>query len=413
MAVGNTDILVIGGGAAGFFSAIHAKAGRQKARVVIAEKTGKLLSKVLVSGGGRCNVTHYQLDNNELITHYPRGRGVLKWALRKWGVTNTIRWFEAHNVKLKTEEDGRMFPITDNSQTVADALLDTARELGIEVMTKLGIAKIEKQNNVFLITTDKGETFESRAVIIAAGGYTKPEHYQYLADMGLTIIPPAPSLFTFNIPDKKLHELMGISTFGSKVKVAGTPDWYEGPMLITHWGLSGPAILKASAWLAHDLQAADYKYTVLTDWTGMGEEAAREVFESSLLMHSAKKISNTNPFDLPGRLWDYILEKARVSPDKLCRDLSKPDKNRIIENSVRCEFKAKGKTTFKEEFVTAGGVSTSDIDHDTMGAKQIPGLFFAGEILDIDGVTGGYNFQAAWATGYVAGSSAGKYLIGG
>lgn len=402
----------MGGGAAGFFSAIHAKASRSKARVVIAEKTGKLLSKVLVSGGGRCNVTFNQTDNNELLKYYPRGRALLKWALRKWSVTNTIRWFEAHEVALKTEEDGRMFPVTDNSETVANALYDAAVKAGVEIVTKTGINAIEPQaGGGFLVHTDTGESFVAKAVIVAPGGFAKNEQFDFLRDLGLTIVPPVPSLFTFNISDKKLHELMGISTFGSKVKVAGAGDWFDGPVLITHWGLSGPAILRASSWLARELSEMNYKFNLLVDWTSMGEETGREVLTSSLLMQSAKQIGNANPFDLPGRLWEFILERAKVAPDKLCRDLSKPDKNRILEQSIRCEFAVKGKTTFKEEFVTAGGVATSSIDHDTMAAKEIPGLFFAGEIIDMDGITGGFNFQAAWATGYMAGSSAGKYLI--
>ncbi len=412
--IGDTDILVVGGGAAGFFAANHAKSSRQKARVIITEKTGKLLSKVIVSGGGRCNVTHNQTDNNELLLAYPRGKAILKWALRKWSVTNTIRWFEAHGVTLKTEADGRMFPMTDNSETIANCLYDSAIELGIEVHIKTSIVSFKPlPEKGFLVTTDSGDSFKTKAIILASGGYNKLEQYQYLMDLGINIESPVPSLFTFNISDKKLHALMGVSTFGSKIKIMGAGDWYEGPVLITHWGLSGPAILKASAWLAPELAAMDYKYTVLVDWTGMGEEAGRDVFASALRMHAAKKISNVNPFDLPGRLWEFILDRAKIDPDKLCRDLSKPEKNRILENSIRCDFKAKGKTTFKEEFVTAGGVSTSEIDHDTMAAKKVPGLFFAGEIIDMDGITGGYNFQAAWATGYVAGSSAGKYLIGG
>jgi predicted Rossmann fold flavoprotein len=291
-------------------------------------------------------------------------------------------------------------------------LYSTAAEQGVEIILKTGIKSIKPgEFKGFKVCTDKEEWFHTKAIIIAAGGLNKIENYNFISDLGIEIIPPVPSLFTFNIPDKKLHVLMGISTLGSKVKIAGTKEWYDGPILITHWGLSGPVVLKASSWLARELAEMQYKFTCLVDWTSMGEEKGRDVLQASLLMQNAKQIGNANPFDLPARLWDFILEKARVPQEKLCRDLSKPDKNRILENSIRCEFNARGKTTFKEEFVIAGGVSTAEINHDTMGSKKVPGLFFAGEIMDIDGITGGYNFQAAWATAYLAGSSAGKYLI--
>lgn len=400
--------MIIGGGAAGFFASIHAKATKNNLRVVIAEKSGKLLSKVLVSGGGRCNVTHNQTDNAELLMAYPRGRSLLKWALRKWSVTNTIRWFETHGVELKTEADGRMFPATDSSQTIANAILDSAEKLGVEVHTGLGLEKITVKDDGFhCLFNDKSEWI-SRRVIIATGGFPKKEQFDFITSLGIEIEDPVPSLFTFNIPDKDLHALMGISTIESKIKIESMPDWYEGPVLITHWGLSGPAVLKASSYLAKELHAANYKYTILVDWSAMGEETAREVLDSNLLMNSAKKLINTNPFDLPGRLWEFILQRSKVSAEKICRDLSKKEKNQILEQTVRCKFKANGKTTFKEEFVTAGGVITSEIDHDTMQSKKIKGLYFAGEVINMDGITGGFNFQAAWATGYLAGSSAAK-----
>jgi predicted Rossmann fold flavoprotein len=408
MPVVEADVVVIGGGAAGYFSAIHAKASKPGTRVMIAEKSSKVLGKVLVSGGGRCNVTFDQPDFTELLKNYPRGRSLLKWVLRKWGVTNTVRWFEAHGVVLKTEADGRMFPVTDDSKTIADTLQKAASDLGISLHLSCGITKIEKIDTGFLLRTSGGSFFHTKSVIIACGGFPKLEQFEFLSSLGIEIVPPVPSLFTFNIPDKELHALMGLSTAESKIKIAGIDNWFTGPVLITHWGLSGPAVLRASAWLARELHDMNYKYTVLVDWTSMGEEKARDTMGSNILMHSAKKVSNINPFDLPSRLWEFILTRSKVPEDKLCRDLTKAEKNKILENSIRSEFKANGKTTFKEEFVTAGGVAISEINIDNLECRRIPGMYFAGEIIDMDGITGGFNFQAAWATGYIAGSSAVK-----
>lgn len=401
------DILIVGGGAAGFFAAIHAKASKASAKVCIIEKSNKLLSKVLVSGGGRCNVTHNQTDLNELIKAYPRGKALLKWALRKWGVSNTIRWFEAHGVQLKTEEDGRMFPTTDDSRTIAGALLNAAEQLGVEIRIQTGIITFQKTDGGFEVNTGKG-TLNCKQLILACGGFPKPEQYKFLTFHGIEITEPVPSLFTFNIPNPELHKLMGVSSPWGRIKVAGIDGWFEGPVLITHWGLSGPAVLKASSFLAVDLHKLNYTFPVMVDWTGLGEEAAREHFVSHLLMHAAKKIVNANPFNFAQRLWEYLLEKAGVPQDKPCRELNKSEKNKLLEWCISSEFQAEGKTTFKEEFVTAGGVSVSDIDNNTMMSKKVPGLYFAGEIIDMDGITGGFNFQAAWATGYIAGSSAAR-----
>lgn len=399
--------MVVGGGAAGFFSAIHAKASKPAAKVAILEKSQKLLSKVLVSGGGRCNVTHDETDLTELLKAYPRGKSLLKWALRKWGVSNTIRWFESHGVTLKTEEDGRMFPTTDDSRTIAGALLNAAEQLGIEIELGCGVHSIQPNSDGFKLETAAGN-IQCKNLILACGGFPKYEQYLFLSQMGLEIVKPVPSLFTFNIPDPELHKLMGVSSPWGRIKVSGMDGWYEGPVLITHWGLSGPAVLKASAFLAKELNHTNYQFTTIVDWTGMGEETAREHFVSHMLMHAAKKIVNSNPFQFPQRLWEYLLAKAGIQEDKPTRDLSKSAKNKLLEYCIRSEFEARGKTTFKDEFVTCGGVSISEIDSNTMMSKKIPGLYFAGEIVDIDGITGGFNFQAAWATGYVAGSSAAK-----
>ncbi|MBL7812264.1 MAG: NAD(P)/FAD-dependent oxidoreductase [Bacteroidetes bacterium] len=409
------DILVLGGGAAGFFAAIHAKASKPGANVVILEKSNKVLAKVLISGGGRCNVTHNDTDNSSLIKNYPRGRALLKWPLRKWGVTNTIRWFERHGVMLKTEEDGRMFPESDSSESIAGALTDEVSRLGIPWHLRSGVSRIEQAESHFEVYLDNGNLWNARRVIVACGGFPKLESYAFLQNLGLEIVPPVPSLFTFDIKDPKLHELMGISTLGSRVKAEGMEaedgqGWFEGPVLITHWGLSGPAVLKASAWLARGLYDKKYNFRLFTDWSGLGEEKARESLISLWLMNAAKQVGNVSPFGMASRLWGYLLQRAGVPADKLCRDLTKHERNKLVELCVRCPFDVRGKTTFKEEFVTAGGVASQEVEKDSMESKKVPGLFFAGEILDIDGITGGFNFQAAWSTGQMAGVSAAHSL---
>ncbi len=404
--------MVVGAGAAGFFAAINAKAVKPQKRVLIIEKTGKILSKVLVSGGGRCNVTHNETDLAALLTNYPRGKGLLKWTLRKWSVTNTIRWFERHGVALKTEEDGRMFPVTNKSSTIIDCLMQTAQNLGVQWETKTGMELLRPLNGGgFEVETSSGQLISAKTVILACGGWAKSEQYDFLRELGIEIINPVPSLFTFNVPDTPLKELQGVSVPWGRVKITGMEGgtdngWFAGPVLITHWGLSGPAVLKASAFLARNLEEVNYVATALVDWTGMGEEKARSLFEADLLMNAAKKIINVNPFGLPKRLWVHILNASAIDEDKTVRDLSKSEKNKILEFAVRTPLNIQGKTTFKEEFVTAGGVATTEVDKDSMESKSIPGLFFAGEILDVDGITGGFNFQAAWSTGYVAGVKA-------
>jgi len=405
----HTDLLIVGGGAAGYFAALHAKTAKPAKKVFIIEKSNKVLAKVAISGGGRCNVTHNEPDLTAILEHYPRGRGLLKWALRKWGVTNTIRWFERHGVPLKTEEDGRMFPVTDDSATVVDCLLNEAERLGVECMIGTGLKAFEPiAPKGFRVLTEKGGVIITKTLILACGGFPKLTQFDFIANHGIEVTEPVPSLFTFNIPDKELHSLMGNSVPGCKVRVTGMDSgpekgWFSGPVLITHWGLSGPAVLKASAFLARELHAANYNVNVMVDWTGMGEEKARSLWESDLLMNAAKKIVNTNPFSFPSRLWNLLLQRSGVNEDTVVRELSKQDKNRLLENCIRCPFVVKGKTTFKEEFVTAGGVSIAEIDKDTLECRKFPGLFFAGEIIDMDGVTGGFNFQAAWSTGYLAG----------
>jgi predicted Rossmann fold flavoprotein len=405
----DTEILVVGGGAAGFFAAIHAKASKPAKRVHIIEKSNKVLAKVLISGGGRCNVTYNEPDLTAILEHYPRGRGILKWAIRKWGVTNTMRWFGRNGVPLKVEEDGRIFPVSDSSASIAGCLTSVAARLGVTWETHTGLKSIKPlEGGGFEALTETGNTIRTSVVLLACGGFPKLSMFSFITDLGIEVEPPVPSIFTFNIADPSLHALKGVSVPWGKVRVAGMDagnekGWFSGPILITHWGLSGPAVLKSSAWLARELAACNYSFTVLVDWSGLGEEKGRSLFEADLLMNSAKKIVNVNPFTLPSRLWEYLIVRAGINSDTVVRDLAKTDKNRLLEQCIRCLWQAEGKTTFKEEFVTAGGVASHEVDKDTLECRKVPGLYFAGEILDIDGVTGGFNFQAAWSTGYVAG----------
>lgn len=395
------NIIVIGGGAAGFFAAVNAAEFHPGARVTILEKSNKLLQKVLVSGGGRCNVTHACFDNGLLVKHYPRGEKELRSAFSKFSTNDTIDWFKKHGVNLKAEADGRMFPATDNSETIANCLLDTAAKLGVEIKLQVSVKEIIPGKK-FTLVTDKGEIHCDK-LIIATGGNPKSESYEWLRKISHTIVSPVPSLFTFNINDKELNKLMGVSVPHAKVKVVNTKLQTEGPLLITHWGLSGPAVLKASAWGARTLNELHYDFTVQVDWLNkFKEDDLREELFFQKENHAPKQIINTNPFELPKRLWEYFLHKAEIKENTRWADVNKKQINTLLHVLMRDEYPVKGKTSFKEEFVTCGGVSLKEIDFATMQSKKVPNLYFAGEILDIDGITGGFNFQSAWTTAWIA-----------
>jgi predicted Rossmann fold flavoprotein len=401
-------IAVIGGGAAGFFGAITCAELNKNAEVTIFEKSKNLLSKVKVSGGGRCNVTHACYENHLLIKKYPRGSKELKKPFAQFSTKETIQWFESRGVKLKTEEDGRIFPVTDNSQTIIDCLINTARDLGVKIVTGCGVRSIQKNNagqTKFRINfSEDSLSFDN--VLIATGGNPNMDSYQWLAAPGHTIVPPVPSLFTFNIPDSKYEGLMGIAVPNASVKIAGTKAEQSGPLLITHWGLSGPSVLRLSAWEARTLSELNYHFSVFINWVpDYTEELLREELKN-IKSANSKKIISVNPlFGLPKRLWERLVSIAQI-PDEL-RWLDIPNKqlNKLIEELLRSQLNVKGKTTFKEEFVTCGGVSLQDINLDTMESLKCQGMYFAGEVLDVDGITGGFNFQSAWTTGYIAGKS--------
>jgi predicted Rossmann fold flavoprotein len=400
-------LVVIGGGAAGFFCAVNAARLNPSLNVVIVEKSSKLLSKVRVSGGGRCNVTHACFEISSLVKKYPRGTNFLKKAFHQFHTTHTIQWFEERGVKLKTEADGRMFSITDSSQTIIDCLLKEANRYGVEIMMNRDVKVIkmvkEKEEENFSLVLANAEIIHADFVVVACGGYPKTSMFDWLTSLGHTIQTPVPSLFTFNMPANPIISLMGVTVENALVKVVGTKLADSGPLLITHWGMSGPAILKLSAWGAMELADKNYKFKILVNWVpSYNEQTLRDTWQAKRNELSATKIINRNPFNLPNRLWLYLLQQSDVKEDIRWADLPGKEQNKLIKNLTAQEFEVKGKTTFKEEFVTCGGINLSEIDVNTMQSKKVENLFFAGEILDVDGITGGFNFQHAWTSGWIA-----------
>jgi len=397
------EIAVIGGGAAGFMAAISCKTHHPGARVFIYEKSDKLLAKVKISGGGRCNVTHACFTNSQLVKFYPRGEKFLKKTFTQFSSTDTVKWFEDRGVKLKTEDDGRMFPVTDDSQTIINCLLRETEKLGISIQLHTPIMGIEKETGKFKLTLRDKIVYVDK-VIIASGGSPKIEGFDWIKRLGHIIEPPVPSLFTFNMPQEPVKALMGVSVGNASVRIPGTKLKTEGALLITHWGMSGPAVLKLSAWGARVLKDFNYQFTIQVNWLGlMNEDEARNILAEEIRLHPKKKISNSNPFQLPGRLYAFLLSKIGIHPEITFTETGKKNQNRLLNTLVNDEYKVEGKTTFKEEFVTCGGVNLGEVSAETMESKVCPGLYFAGEVLDIDGVTGGFNFQAAWTTGFIAG----------
>jgi predicted Rossmann fold flavoprotein len=396
-------IAIIGAGAAGYFAAISCKNHFPEANVSILEKSNKTLAKVKVSGGGRCNVTHACFSISELSKFYPRGEKYLKKSFGIFNTNHTVAWFSTRGVELKTEADNRMFPITDNSQTIIDCLTREAEKLSIDVRLGFGVDSLIKTENGFEITSNK-EIFLFDKIIVATGGNPKSEGFNWLSSFNHEIIPPVPSLFTFNMPSEKTEALMGVATQNTVVRIQGTSLQQQGPLLITHWGMSGPAILKLSAWGARILNDLNYNFTLLVNWTGLAnEEVVREKVMNARLESAKKKIVNANPFDLTARMWEYLLDRVEIKHDIIWSELPKKEQNRLINTLFNDAYKVEGKTTFKEEFVTCGGISLAEVNMNTMESRKQEGLFFAGEVLDIDGVTGGFNFQAAWTTGFIAG----------
>jgi len=399
-------LIVIGGGAAGFFCAINAARLNPNLDVCILEKSNKLLAKVKVSGGGRCNTTHACFEIPELVQKYPRGQNFLKKTFHWFNTNDTIEWFAERGVDLKTEADGRMFPASNESQTIIDCLLKEADKYKVQVQIQTSVEKISiTDTGIFLLQTPS-KIIEANFVCIAAGGFPKAQQFDFITNLGHTIEAPVPSLFTFNMPGNPIMELMGVSVSEAQVKIAGSKITATGPLLITHWGMSGPAILKCSAWGARELANASYQFTIRVNWIPTyAEQDLRNAWPLIRAEQGNTKMGGRNPFELPSRLWVHLLTVSGIDAGASWATLTSGGQNKLIVALTAFECKVSGKTTFKDEFVTCGGIKLSEIDANSMQSKLVKGLYFAGEIMDIDGITGGFNFQNAWTSGWIAAKS--------
>lgn len=398
-------LVVIGGGAGGFFCAVNAARMCPSLLVVLLEKTANLLSKVKVSGGGRCNVTHALFDVVEMSKRYPRGQNFVKKTFHQFFTTDTIQWFEQRGVKLKAEKDGRMFPVSDSSQSIIDCLLQEANFYGIDIRMNADVKQLAKYNEQFAIQLANGQSLHADYVCLATGGYPKASMFDWLKNLGHHLEPPLPSLFTFNLPKHPITALMGLSVENARVKIEGSKLVEEGPVLVTHWGLSGPAVLRLSAWGARELAEKAYNFTVHINWLpNHKEQSLKELFQNWRKAHATKKLGNQNP-GLPNRMWQFLLAEVGINHELRITDLSSKLENALIQQLVDYTVTVLGKTTFKEEFVTAGGIRLAEVDANTMMSKKVANLFFAGEVLDVDGITGGFNFQHAWTSGWIAAKS--------
>lgn len=393
------DVIIAGGGAAGFFTAINIAEKNPKLKIAILERGKEVLSKVRVSGGGRCNVTHACFVPNDFVKFYPRGEKELKGPFNTFCSGDTIEWFEKRGVALKIEEDGRMFPVTDSSQTIIDCFMDAAKKAGIQILLGESIQSLYHADDHWKIETNK-ETFLAEKLVMATG--SNPKMWEMLAELGHTIVPPVPSLFTFNIKDARIKDLMGVSAMAA-VKVKGSKLEASGPLLITHWGMSGPGILRLSAWGARELFAKNYQFTIQVNWLNEMDAEECEAILKELKQEQAKKtVAKRSPFEFPNRLWESLVNAAGINNETRWADLSKNQLTNLVSQLVNAEFQVNGKSTFKEEFVTAGGIDLREVNFKTMESKLHENLYFTGEILNIDAITGGFNFQNAWTGGFIA-----------
>lgn len=392
------DIIIVGGGAAGFFTAINIVEKNPKLKVAILERGQEVLSKVRISGGGRCNVTHACFVPNDLVKFYPRGEKELRGPFHQFCSGDTIEWFEKHGVELKIEDDGRMFPVSNSSQTIIDCFLSVTKKLGIDIVIGQSVQSIFKAETYWKVETNH-DTYSCQKLIMTTG--SNPKIWELLTEIGHTIVPPVPSLFTFNIKDKRIKDLMGVSALAS-VKVKSSKLSASGPLLITHWGMSGPGILRLSAWGARELADKKYQFAIQVNWLNdLTLEETEEKLKELKLEHSKKAVSKKSPFDFPNRLWESLVLASEISEETKWADLSKKQLQNLAQQLTQGEFQVNGKSTFKEEFVTAGGIDLKEINFKTMESKLHENLFFAGEILNIDAITGGFNFQNAWTGGFV------------
>ena len=397
-------LVIIGGGAAGFFTAINAKLKRPDLKVTVLEATARLLTKVKISGGGRCNVTHNEFDPKKLVNNYPRGAKELLGAFYQFNPSHTIDWFKQRGVELKVEKDGRMFPITDSSTTIINTFLDEARRLGIEIRKRAFVDKVEHLDDEFMISLKGGEQLKSDYLLLATG--SSPVGHSIAKSLGHSITDLSPSLFTFEIESELLEGNSGVSFQDAEIflKIEGKKKkWsFSGPTLITHWGLSGPAVLKLSAFAARELYNSNYKAIITVRWDKtLTEEAAAEVINKFKSQNLKKNIIKNPALDFPKRFWAKACEVAAIKENKIYADLSKKELNKLLSLLVNCQLEVSGKGVFKEEFVTCGGIAMKEVDTKKFESKLHSGLFFAGEILDVDGITGGFNFQNAWTSSYL------------
>jgi predicted Rossmann fold flavoprotein len=416
------QVMVAGGGAAGFFAAITCAEADPDCAVTIYEATAHPLAKVKVSGGGRCNVTHACFDPRELVRRYPRGRRELLGAFHRWQPRDTVDWFKRRGVALKAEADGRMFPVTDDSGTIVDCLQAAADQAGVRVVLRTGLKSVERVSPApasaertnpaeptrgsFRVTLTNGEVVESGRLLLATGGNRTNTGYEIARQFGHTIEPPVPSLFTFHVADARLQDLAGISVEDAVTAVPGTPLKERGPLLVTHWGLSGPAVLKLSAWGARELHDGGYRFPLVVNWAPQfNAETLRAEWERVRAAHPKKQLGTWCPIGLPLRLWEKLLAAAGVAPGAVWTAVPGATLRALAAQVCAGEFAVNGKSLFKEEFVTCGGVRLAEVDFRTMESRLVPGLHFAGEVLDVDGLTGGFNFQAAWTGGWLAGQA--------
>ncbi|MDF1753109.1 MAG: NAD(P)/FAD-dependent oxidoreductase [Verrucomicrobiales bacterium] len=404
------DLIVIGGGASGFFAAITcAEVSPTPRRILILEKAPEVLQKVKISGGGRCNVTHDCHDPRLFVSHYPRGQKTLPGPLHRWNAADMINWLADKGVALKVEADGRIFPITDDSQTIIDCFHAAARDAGIEIRCRQEVSDVTFRDDHFSLELKSGEVLTCSNLLVATGGIRNPSGKKFAETFGHTTQDAAPSLFTFKITDPRIEGLAGISVPLGKATVSGTKFEEMGPILITHWGLSGPGILKVSAWGARELYEMNYRFQAVINWVAKETEDEVQRHLSSLRTNHGKQSIFANPqFSIPTRLWKRLCEAAEISPDTKWGNLSRVQLNALKGQLTSCEFQVEGKSMNKDEFVTCGGVNLKEVNFKTMESKLQPCLFFAGEVLDIDGVTGGFNFQSAWTTGRIVGETIGS-----
>ncbi len=398
------DIAIAGGGAAGFFAAVTAVERSPDASILLLEKSPELLAKVTISGGGRCNVTHAEFDPDRLAEHYPRGARELRGPLHRWQPGDTIDWFEARGVPLKTEADGRVFPTDDRAASITGCLLDQACQQGVHIHAQTGLRSATRTEEGFALTLSNGTHCRARRLLLATGGNAASSGYKIAANLGHTIEPPVPSLFTFHISDPRIDGLAGVSVEHARVRAAGLQQ--QGALLITHWGLSGPAILRLSAWGARRLHDLAYAFSLEIDWVpDTSEEEVRDRLAQQRQDHGAAQPARHPLFRLPARLWRKLLLHAGIYAKARWSGLRSEQAERLVAELKRGRFEVTGRSLNKEEFVTCGGVRLSEVDFRTMESRVCPGLFLAGELLDIDGVTGGFNLQAAWTTGRIAGEA--------